>query len=172
MVISFSRFSCCLRGGKKEQSVSKRTTVNSSSELGFDPKKRESKKLRKVKETKIVPSPRKVHRKSKNREGDRIDREFDFVVVPSDGGECFSGSDSDDSEYTVGWVEPHGPSFSNVGESDGGFSVLIPLYTNGGKQVESSNNEILSAFKKLPDDFSSGNKNYMAQWQDELKNFY
>ncbi|XP_028802788.1 uncharacterized protein LOC114757974 [Neltuma alba] len=171
MVFSFTRFSCWLRGGKEERSVSKGTTLNASSELGFSQKKRESKKLGKVKEAKIVPSQEQGHRKWKSREEKRIDREFDVVVVPSDGGECLSGSESDDSDYSVGWREPHGPSFRSDEVSDDGFDVLVPCYRYGGKQVESSNKEILSAFKNLPDEFSSGSKKYMEQWLESLKNF-
>ncbi|XP_054822858.1 uncharacterized protein LOC129321199 [Prosopis cineraria] len=173
MVISFTRFSNWLWGGKEEQSVSNSTTLNSSSELGFPLKKRESKKLHKVKETKIVPpSHRKVKRKWKNREGEnRIDREFDVVLVPSDGGGCLSGSESDDSDYSVGWLEPHGPSFHSDEESDDSFAVLVPCYRHGGKKVESSDNELLSVFKNLPDEFSDkSSKKYIEQWLDSLKN--
>ena len=65
MVISFNRFSCWLRRGKEEQSVPKSgyNYKSASYESGSGVKKSGSKKLQKIKETKIVPSERRVYGK-------------------------------------------------------------------------------------------------------------
>lgn len=154
MVISFNRFSCWLRRGKEEQSVPKSgyNYKSASYESGSGVKKSGSKKLQKIKETKIVPSERRVYGKWKKRERNRVDKEFDVVVVSSDDDE----SESDGSDYSVGWMEPHGPNFHSDEESDDSFAVLVPCYKHCGKKVDGSNNEIFSAFKNLPDEFSPG----------------
>jgi len=44
-----------------------------------------------------------VRRKWNSREERRkMDREYDVVLVPSDGG-CVSGSESDDYDWSIGW---------------------------------------------------------------------
>lgn len=109
-----------------------------------------------VRETKIASSPRKVKKKWQSREERRIDKEYDIVLVPPDGG-CLSGSESDDSDVSIGWVEPHGPGFQSDDEPDNGFAVLVPCYTPSCKEVTgASNNELLTAIKNLPDEFPPG----------------
>ncbi|XP_068313313.1 uncharacterized protein, partial [Pyrus communis] len=108
-----------------------------------------------------------------SREERRVDREYDIVIVPSDGGDILSGSESDDSDWSIGWLEPHGPGFqSDDDKSDNSYAVLVPCYSPGCKEVvEDSNNELLSAIKNLSDEFSSDCKNYMKQWLSSLQNF-
>lgn len=55
-----------------------------------------------------------------------MDHEFDFVLVPSDG-VYMSGSESDDSDWSVGWFEPHSASFTD-NEDEEKFQVLVPSY--------------------------------------------
>lgn len=157
MAVSLTRLSWWLWGGSKE----KETVVNgnSSSEWCFSMKERESLKFPLMKGTKMAPSNRRVRKKWHSREERRIDREYDVVLVPSDGGGgCLSGSESDDSDWSIGWLEPHGSDFvsDDDDESDGSFAVLVPCYRPGCKEVEGSNNQILSAIKNLPNEFSSG----------------
>lgn len=71
--------------------------------------------------------PRRGRRKFQKRSERRIEREYDVVMVPSDGG-CISGSESDDSDWSIGWFEPHGPDFSSENESENSFAVLVPCY--------------------------------------------
>ncbi|KAJ1375822.1 hypothetical protein SESBI_50585 [Sesbania bispinosa] len=159
MAVSLTRLSWWLWGGGKEKEpVSSGSPLNSSSEWGFSLKERESVNVKfpLVKGTKIAPSHRKVKRKWQSREERRIDREYDVVLVPSDGGGCLSGSESDDSDWSIGWLEPHGSDFLSDDDSDGSFAVLVPCYRPGCKEVEGSNNELLSAIKNLPNEFSSG----------------
>ncbi|KAI3909144.1 hypothetical protein MKW98_012881 [Papaver atlanticum] len=80
-----------------------------------------------VREFSSVKMPKK---KWKSRDERRIDREFDIVLVPSDGG-CLSGSESDDSDWSVGWNEPHGFDFTSDDKTES-FAVLVPCYGRGG----------------------------------------
>ncbi|KAL5231964.1 hypothetical protein ABZP36_030740 [Zizania latifolia] len=62
----------------------------------------------------------------------KIDREHDMVIVPSGGGGGFlSDSDSDDSDWSIGWLEPQGPVLHSDGDSEGSFAVLVPCYRHG-----------------------------------------
>jgi hypothetical protein len=56
----------------------------------------------------------------------RMDSEFDLVIVPSDG-ISLSGSDSEDSDWSVGWFEPHHSDFTHNDLEDS-FAVLVPCY--------------------------------------------
>ncbi|PNX55798.1 hypothetical protein L195_g049429 [Trifolium pratense] len=66
----------------------------------------------------------------------RIDKEYDVGVW------CFlSGSESDDSDWSIGWLEPLGFDFesNDNDEDDSGddsFVVLVPCYSPGCKEVE------------------------------------
>jgi len=173
MAVSFTRFSWWLWGGKDNEPVLNGSALNSSFDLGFGLREPETLQFPSFKGTnKLASSPRKVKKKWQSREERRVDKEFDIVLVPSDGG-CLSGSESDDSEVSIGWLEPHGSGFqSDNDESDNGFAVLVPCYSPGCKEVvEASNNELLSVIKNLPDEFSPDCKNYMEQWLSSLQNF-
>lgn len=55
-----------------------------------------------------------------------------MVIVPSDGGGCISGSESDGSDWSIGWLEPHPHDFcTSDGESEDSFAVLVPCYRPG-----------------------------------------
>lgn len=56
-----------------------------------------------------------------------IDTEFDLVIVPADG-ISMSGSESDVSDWSVGWFEPHHNSFTAENELEDSFAVLVPCY--------------------------------------------
>lgn len=58
----------------------------------------------------------------------RVDREIDGFVVPGDVGDWTSCSDSDESDLSIGWFEPHSSGFSSDTESDNSFAVLVPCY--------------------------------------------
>ncbi|XP_020217935.1 uncharacterized protein LOC109801307 [Cajanus cajan] len=168
MAVSLTRLSWWLWGGKEKEPNSSGSPLNSSSEWGF--KERETVKFfPSVKGTKIAPSHRKVKRKWQSREERRLDREYDVVLVPSDGDGCLSGSETDDSDWSIGWLEPHGSDFLQSDDDlDNSFAVLVPCYR---KEVESSNKELLSAIKNLPNEFSSAGKNYLEHWLASIQNF-
>ncbi|CAL0314119.1 unnamed protein product [Lupinus luteus] len=168
MAVSFARLSWWLWGSKEKGAVvSNSSPLNSSSEWG-----RETVKFPSVKGTKIAsPSHRKVKRKWQSREERRMDREHDVVLVPSDGSGCLSGSESDDSDWSIGWLEPHGSDFLSDDDSDNSFAVLVPCYRPGCKELEGSNNDLFSVIKNLPNELSPADKNYMEQWLASLQNF-
>ncbi|KAJ4897190.1 hypothetical protein Rs2_23984 [Raphanus sativus] len=47
----------------------------------------------------------------------------------------------DDPEWSIGWVEPHGPGFKCEDDTGGGFVVLVPCYK---KLIDGSGNHIPS----------------------------
>ncbi|XP_074563082.1 uncharacterized protein LOC141819736 [Curcuma longa] len=70
------------------------------------------------------PSGETWRTRRRRRTDPRVDKEHDAVVVPPDGG-CVSCSDSDEEDWAVGWLEPHGPDFRS---SEDSFAVLVPCY--------------------------------------------
>ncbi|PNX96548.1 hypothetical protein L195_g019757 [Trifolium pratense] len=76
----------------------------------------------------------------------RIDKEYDV----GDWG-FLSGYESDDSDWSIGWLEPLDSNFEsndNDDEDNSGndsFVVSVPCYSPGCKEVEGSNNVLLKA---------------------------
>ncbi|CAF2037457.1 BnaA09g52460D [Brassica napus] len=68
----------------------------------------------------------------------------------------------DDPEWSIGWVEPHGPGFKSEDDTGGGgFVVLVPCYK---KVMDGSGNQILNGFfSPAPD-----GKN-MEQWLSSIR---
>ncbi|KAK9130020.1 hypothetical protein Sjap_010507 [Stephania japonica] len=99
---------------------------------------------------------KRTKKKWHSREERRIDREFDVVLVPSDGG-CASGSESDASDWSIGWMEPHAPDFlSEDDEGESSFAVLVPCYGRGRNDVAShSRNPILGAISDLTNGYNA-----------------
>lgn len=115
-------------------------------------------------------SSRRIKRKWHSREERKVDREYDVVVVPSDGG-CVSGSESDDSDWSIGWLEPHGPGFPSDDETDNSFAVLVPCYGRGRQDmVDDSQNKILNTIGKFPNNFSAESAKHVDQWLSSLQN--
>ncbi|KAG5556961.1 hypothetical protein RHGRI_007266 [Rhododendron griersonianum] len=52
------------------------------------------------------------------------------MVLPSDGG-CVSVLESDDSDWSIGWLELRGLEFQSDDDPDGSFAVLVPCYGRG-----------------------------------------
>ncbi|KAK4784058.1 hypothetical protein SAY86_018426 [Trapa natans] len=159
MAVSFTRFSLLKWSPlEKDPTSNESSSTNLATELGFVLREPENLKIPFVKGKKISSS-RKVKRKWQTPELRRnVDREFDIVLVPSDG-DCFSGSDdSGDSDWSIGWLEPHGPEFLSDSENeDSSFAVLVPCYRPDSKElVEDSQKQFLSAIKNLPNVFGAG----------------
>lgn len=169
MAVSFTRFSWLYWGGKEKEPVS---NVSNGSEWGFGLRESDSVKFRQVKGAKMAAAAasRKVKRKWSSREERRIDKEYDVVLVPSDG-VCLSGSESDESDWSIGWLEPHAPDFQSDDEGDDSFAVLVPCYRHNCEEVEKGepSGQLLSAIINLPDEYSSESK-YMQQWLSSLQN--
>ncbi|XP_011016940.1 PREDICTED: uncharacterized protein LOC105120446 [Populus euphratica] len=117
-------------------------------------------------QTNVASSSRRVKRKWHSREERKIDREYDVVLVPSDGG-CVSGSESDDSDYSIGWLEPHGPEFQSDDDTDNSFAVLVPCYGRvQDNAFEVKKNNLFGAIVNIPDE----SKKYMEQWLSSVQN--
>lgn len=157
MAVSLTRFSWWWWGGKEKEPVSNGSSVNSLSDWGFGLREPDNLNFRSVTAAKMASSTRKVKRKWKSREERRrVDKEYDVVVVPSDG-VCLSGSESDDSDWSIGWLEPHAPDFQSDDEADGSFAVLVPCYRHDYKGMEMEpKNPFFSAIQNLPNEYSAG----------------
>ncbi|KAK4411733.1 hypothetical protein Sango_0246300 [Sesamum angolense] len=156
-------------GGKDKEQVSNGSLINSINPLGewglgLRGEAENLKFYSKKGGDRRVPSSsssRKAKRKWKSREerSRRIDKEYDVVLVPSDG-VCLSGSESDDSDWSIGWLEPHAPDFQGGDEADDSFAVLVPCYRHNFQELEDKVEEpsvqFLSAVKKLPNDYLLG----------------
>ncbi|KAL7104296.1 hypothetical protein ACP275_08G235100 [Erythranthe tilingii] len=184
MALSFTKFSWLWLGGKeKEPPVSNGGLVNSINSVGDWGLglrgESENLKFYSVKEVDSrMPSNRKVKRKWKSREergrNKNADREYDVVLVPSDG-VCLSGSESDDSDWSIGWMEPHAPDFQSDDVADDSFAVLVPCYRHDTQEVnakeETSGVRFFNGVRNLPVDSFADGTNYMEQWLSSLKNF-
>ncbi|KAJ8539562.1 hypothetical protein K7X08_013814 [Anisodus acutangulus] len=163
MALAYTPLSWWLWSGKHEEpKISKGTSVNSSP----DSLELDTLKLSLDRRRNMASSSRKVKRKWESREERKIDREYDIVLVPSDGG-CVSGSESDDSDWSVGWLEPHGPGFQS---DDDSFAVLVPCYGRGRANLEDNAQEnFMHTIGNFRDIHASGNKKYMEQWLSSLR---
>lgn len=126
MAVAFTNLSWWLWSGKhQEPRISNGSSLNTRPDL--DLWELDTLKFPLLQRGNVASSSRRVKRKWHSREERKIDREYDVVLVPSDGG-CVSGSESDDSDYSIGWLEPHGPGFQSDDDTDNSFAVLVPCY--------------------------------------------
>ncbi|KAF8404710.1 hypothetical protein HHK36_009598 [Tetracentron sinense] len=172
MAVALTRLSWWLWGGKdREPTVSTGSALNSSSDLGLGMREPDIVKFPSVKGGKMGSSSRRVKRKWHSREERRIDKEYDVVLVPSDGG-CLSGSESDDSDWSIGWLEPHAPDFQSDDETESSFAVLVRCYGRGRRDlaVENPKKQLLGAIENLPNVYSAESKKNMEQWLSSLLN--
>lgn len=157
MSLSFTPLSWLLWGRKNHQeepTVPTETSLNYSSELGMW--ELDTLKFPMVHRGNMKSSSRRVKKKWHSREERKVDKEYDVVLVPSDGG-CFSGSESDDSDWSIGWLEPHGPGFHTDDDSDSSFAVLVPCYGRGrGDQEDNSKNKFLGNIGNVSDLYAAG----------------
>lgn len=116
----------------------------------------------------VASDSRRVRRKWRSQEQGKIDKEYDVVLVPSDGG-CFSDSESaDDSDWSIGWSEPHAPGFLSEDEIDGGFGVLVPCYGRGHGGKRGSEKNRLGIVGSVSD-YAAESRKYMEQWLSSLQ---
>lgn len=117
------------------------------------------------------------------RGGGGLDLDFDMVIVQPD---YFSGSNSEGSDWSVGWFEPHAPEFCSDGEAENSFAVLVPCYGGsalpdsfGGKawcvQEEvvnplfNTNSKSQLWLSNLGKDSQAETNFYLQQWVSSLK---
>jgi hypothetical protein len=157
MAVAFTNLSWWLWSGKhQEPRIPNGSSINSSPDSNMW--ESDALKFPLVKGTNMSFSSRRVKRKWHSREERKIDREYDVVIVPSDG-ECVSGSETDDSDWSIGWLEPHGPGFQSDDDTDDSFAVLVPCYARGyDDMVEDSKNNILTTVGNIPDSYSDGER--------------
>ncbi|CAI8585805.1 unnamed protein product [Vicia faba] len=168
MSVAFTNLSWWLWNEKHQESrVPKGGSKNSSTGLNM----LESEVMRfPLVQANIGSSSRKVKRKWNSREERKVDREYDVVLVPSDGG-CVSGSESDDSDWSIGWLEPHGPGFPSDGETDNSFAVLVPCYGRDyGRIQEDNKSNLLNGVGVFLDSYSDESKKYVENWLSSLRN--
>lgn len=169
MAVAITRLSWWLWSGKhQEPKISDGSPLNSaSSDTGIW--ELDTLKFPLVYGGNIASTSKRVKRKWPSRKERKTDKEYDIVMVPSDGG-CVSGSESDDSDWSIGWLEPHGPGFQSDDESDDSFAVLVPCYGRGrGEMEDNSKDMFLNTIGEVPDKYSAENKKYM-QWLSSLQN--
>lgn len=154
MSVAFTNLSWWLWSGKhQDPRISNGSSINSSGDSNLW----ESDVLRfPLVKANVGSSSRKVKRKWHSREERKVDREYDVVLVPSDGG-CVSGSESDDSDWSIGWLEPHGPGFPSDDETDNSFAVIVPCYGRDyGRIMEDPKGNLLRGVGNFPDSYSDG----------------
>ncbi|CAK9163624.1 unnamed protein product [Ilex paraguariensis] len=171
MAIAFSNLSWWLWSGKHQDAkIPNGSSISTSPDL--DLWELDSVKFPLVHRTYTASSSnsKRGKRKWHSREERKMNREYDVVLVPSDGG-CVSGSESDDSDWSIGWLEPHGPGFQSDDYVDDSFAVLVPCYRHGCEDMEdNSKDKLLDNIGYMSDTFAAENKKYMEQWLSSLQN--
>ncbi|GMH22326.1 hypothetical protein Nepgr_024169 [Nepenthes gracilis] len=168
MSLAFTNPSWWLWNGKqKEPKLKNDSSVNSSTDLNLW--ELDSVMFPSIIGGNVASTSRRVKRRSNIREERKIDTEHDLVLVPSDGG-WISDSESDDSDWSIGWSEPHAPDFQSDDENDCGFGVLVPCYRHGHGDVAQNTNKIVGTIVSIPDRYSAEGKKYMEQWLSSLQN--
>lgn len=166
MAVAFTRLSCWIWGGKDHDNSNSSLNVSSDFPSGF--RELDSLNFPATTGPRIRSSTRRIKRKWQSREERRmIDREYDMVIVPSDGG-CLSGSESEDSDWSIGWLEPHESDFDS--DTENSFAVLVPCYGRGRcENAEGVKNAVLGSVRTQTV-LSSGDKDYLEQWLSSLQN--
>ncbi|XP_071703196.1 uncharacterized protein [Rutidosis leptorrhynchoides] len=178
MSVSLTRLSWWYwSNGKEKDSIISSGSSSDSMKLSSSSKKKDAK----------LSSSKKVKKKWQSREERKkvVDKEYDVVLVPSDG-VCLSASEesSYDSDWSIGWMEPHAPDFFQSDDEDAdsdannSFAVLVPCYRNDCKafkmedideqQQPSNHNQFLNV---LTNGFPAEGNKYMDQWLASLQNF-
>ncbi|KAL3514270.1 hypothetical protein ACH5RR_026987 [Cinchona calisaya] len=167
MAIAFANVSWWLWSGKQHEHAEPKIATGNSLNLSPDLGLWESDTLKfpLVRGGNIRSSSGRVKRKWHSREERKIDKEYDVVIVPSDGG-CYSGSESDDSDWSIGWLEPHGPAFQTDDDSDDNFAVLVRCYGRDGEELDDNSKNV----GNIPDLYAAGSKKNMEQWLSFLQN--
>ncbi|XP_074309429.1 uncharacterized protein LOC141643928 [Silene latifolia] len=154
-------------GKKKDGKLQNKSSLNSSAKsnereldlLNYD-----------VGGGKLGSSSKRVSRKRPSREAGNIDKEHDSVVVPSDGGGYSSDSESDSSDWSIGWSEPHAPGFLSEDEMDGGFGVLVRCYGRTCEEKPDSNKNSLGSISRVPDVYVTDNhQKHIERWLSSLQ---
>lgn len=117
----------------------------------------------------LASNSRRVRRKWRSQDDQKIDKEHDVVLVPSDGG-FSSDSESDASDWSIGWSEPHASGFLSEDEIDGGFGVLVRCYGRGSGGKQDYGRNIPDNNANVPRLYSDDGQKYMERWLSSLQN--
>lgn len=167
MAVAFTNISWWLWSGKhQDPKTSNRSSLYSSADLALW--ESDAIKFPLANGSNVRSSSKRAKRKWPSREERKIDREYDVVLVPSDGG-CVSGSESDDSDWSVGWLEPHGPDFQSDDDLDDSFAVLVPCYGRGRVDTDKNIKKLQGTIGVVPDIFASETNKYLEQWISSLQ---
>jgi len=102
-----------------------------------------------------------------------VDKEVDGFVVPAEGEDWTSCSDSDESDWSVGWFEPLSSGFTSDAESDNSFAVLVPCYGPSSHHVVDSRHKQNAKTRSLntiqSDSPSRDPQKYVEKWLASLK---
>ncbi|CAM8944427.1 unnamed protein product [Rhodiola kirilowii] len=94
----------------------------------------------------------------------RIDREYDAVLVPSD------GSKSGELDWSIGWLESFSPEFQSDDENDASYAVLVPSYRPGFMEGIGGPNMMFDiGVKGISCDYTAEGRKYMEQWLSSLQ---
>lgn len=173
MAVAFSQFSWWSWSGKHQDTKLGNGSSKKSSTSDVNMLELDNLKFPLVNVASSTTSGR-VKRKWQSRRERKVDKEYDVVLVPSDGG-CLSGSESDDSDWSIGWLEPHGAGFCSDedDDSDDSFAVLVPCYGRGRGDIVNAkkgpNDNFLDTIGQVPDIFSAENNVYMEEWLSSLQ---
>ncbi|CAL9159045.1 unnamed protein product [Musa hybrid cultivar] len=164
MAVVFNLLSRWIWDGKGHETPNSSPSFTYDSYTGF--REPDSLKSAANKGPRIRSSSRRTVKKRHNREERQIDKEYDAVLVPSDGG-CMSGTESDDSDWSIGWSEPLDPEFHSEKEANDSFAVLVPCY--GRRRLEhvvSSKKHVLGSVDLRDADHYDGKRD-IEQWLAE-----
>lgn len=167
MSLALPNWSWWLLSGKRKDSKLKNGSSLNSSSAESNVLELDVLKFNAVSGGNIASTSKRVRRKWRSREEGKVDREYDVVLVPSDGG-GFSDTESDDSDWSIGWSEPHGPGFLSDDEIDGGFGVLVPCYGRGHGGKRGSEKNRIGNVGNVPD-YSAESRKYIERWLSSLQ---
>lgn len=162
MAVAFSQFSSWWLWSGKHQDTKIHNRPSNNSSTASDINMLEFDNLKFSSVNVASSTSKRVKRKWQSRRERKVDKEYDVVLVPSDGG-CLSGSESDDSDWSIGWLEPHGAGFcsdDDDDDSDDSFAVLVPCYGRGRSDVVNESKSPTGKFNiavgHVPDIYSAG----------------
>ncbi|KAL8229353.1 hypothetical protein R6Q57_014253 [Mikania cordata] len=181
MSVLLTRFSWCYwSNGKDKEPIISSGSASDSMKLSSS-KKKEAKLS-----SSSSSSPKKLKKKWQSREERKrvVDKDYDVVLVPSDG-VCLSASEesSYDSDWSIGWMEPHAPEFFQSDDedadaiADNSFAVLVPCYRNDCSALKTEemekkpSNHFLNVLTNFPNGFPAEGNKYMEQWLASLQKF-
>ncbi|XP_047073316.1 uncharacterized protein LOC124682730 [Lolium rigidum] len=172
MAMSLSRFSNWIWPGSRTRELPAGSTVPATGLFPDSPSGyREPDAARLPSSAGGAARPRKGRTRRPGRGESGIDREHDMVIVPSDGGAGYlSDSDSDGSEWSIGWLEPQAPDMQSDGDSEGSFAVLVPCYRRGRVEQPGRSDGRFPGHGGLAGGNQTGGNNFVDEWLSSLQN--